>query len=377
MKKTIAMLLVLVMVCSLFASCGAEPEAPAEQVEKFKIGFAYLPDSDALSAEFHRALDYAAESFGCEMVYYDLTAYDIEAIQAAFENLVQQGCDGLIDCVGMSASTAEQMLEKGIYLSMPGGYSEEMYNVCNGSEYFAGFGMVTSEGASLNYELGYSVMKAFAEKGLKNVAYMGSPPGWEAGDELVRGYEEGIRDFGLNLVTSYLGYDTATGAADIIASYGAELDAIASNGQNDPLVAAVVNSGYDIKIGLSGSCTDQAALMESGVVVVAGTGNFTSVSMAFVQLYNAMSGGDVLFADTHMYDLPPYLLLTSATELEAYEKCCQGDIPGYSADELKRLTSTFNPDATVEEKEALYKEYCTSEYFNIKKIAERQGVAID
>jgi len=317
-----------------------------------------------------------AAEFNCEMVYYDIMSYDAEEMQGALENLAQQGCDGIIDSLGASVSTMQMLQEKGIYYVGLLSYTEELFDVCIGNQYFAGFGMDHVGDYSVNYDLGHAVMDELSKQGLSNVAYMGAPPGWDSGDELVRGFDEGIKDNGLNLVTSYLGYDTATGASDIVASFGSELDAIASNGENDPLVAAVINSGYDIKLAINGSCTDQAALMESGKIAVVGTGNFAMAAFAFIQLYNAMTGGDKLFEDVGTFTVPKMIIMTSADELRAYEYCCQGAIPGYSFEELKLLTSKFNPEASVAEKEALFKQYCSVDYYNIRSLAERFGYTI-
>ena len=113
MKKLFALLLALCMVLSL-AACASEPAAndpatnepgasepaasdPAASFDVesskewnkdaptgYKIGFAYLPPSDTLSTAFHKALDYSAQEFGCEMFYVEWTAFDGDAILGGY-----------------------------------------------------------------------------------------------------------------------------------------------------------------------------------------------------------------------------------------------------------------------------------------------------
>ena len=99
-KKWISTLLAVLMVVSL-AACSNTPNATdtddktdettsnavisaepilndkGEEVGGYKIGFFYLPESDGLSAQFHRALDYCAALTNCEIEYYDMMTFTV------------------------------------------------------------------------------------------------------------------------------------------------------------------------------------------------------------------------------------------------------------------------------------------------------------
>jgi len=390
MKKILALVFVFVIVLAS-AGCTKTPpavstdvvstevtstsETSVEKVVDCKIGFAYAPESDILSGQFHRALNFASKTVGCEMLYYDLAGWDTESIATAYETLVQQGATGIIDVMGMSSSTMAMLNEKGVYyVAGAGNYNDETAAIVKDSQYSVGFAIDSGE-TTINFDLGHGMMQKLAESGAKNVAYLGLPPGWAVSDEVTRGAEAGVKDYNLNLITTYLGYDFGTGTSDMIATYGEKIDGIAILGSaGDTVVAAIMASGYQDKIKLvTGDVpSDAKKLMDDGFLVGVASGNYAQVYFMFMQVYNAVSGGDRLFnTDKKFFPIPGFLMFTDSEELTLGDKYIFVDNLAFSADELKALTSTYNPGASVAEKEALFTTYTTPEFFNIQSIAER------
>ena len=317
LKKWLSMLLAVLMVVSL-AACANTPAATdtddtadettsdtvvsavpivndkGEEVGGYKIGFFYLPESDGLSAQFHRALEYCAALTNCEIEYYDMMTFTADEISTAVETLVSVGCDGVMMISGTSPALFEYMNEQGVYyVGLTRSYNEEVANVVDGSEYNCGW---LNEAGGVNFQMGYDLTEVLANKGCKNIAYLAQAPGSEIGDDRVRGIEAACEDFGINIVTSYRGADYAAGASDILATRGAELDGFVSNSNGDIGIAAINMAGYTDSIQYAQvdapSASDTENYFEMGNLAATTSGNNVYVVQMFMQLFNAISGAN-------------------------------------------------------------------------------------
>lgn len=396
-KKWLSMLLAVLMVVSL-AACANTPNAAdaddttdettsdavvsaepilndkGEEVGGYKIGFFYLPESDGLSAQFHRALDYCAALTNCEIEYYDMMTFTADEISTAVETLVSVGCDGVMMISGTSPALFEYMNEQGVYyVGLTRSYNEEVANVVDGSEYNCGW---LNEAGGVNFQMGYDLTEVLANKGCKNIAYLAQAPGSEIGDDRVRGIEAACEDFGINIVTSYRGADYAAGASDILATRGAELDGFVSNSNGDIGIAAINMAGYTDSIQYAQvdapSASDTENYFEMGNLAATTSGNNVYVVQMFMQLFNAISGADRLFNEgDRIIPMIPSFVVTDAQGWRDSNQYIGGDIPGLVPDEVLSLNSWYDPDTTVEEKEALMESYTDSEYWNLDSIVAR------
>ncbi len=397
MRKILCIVLALMMVLSL-AACGSKdgdegsggeddpgtntPELPSEtvtddegnEVGGYKIGFFYLPESDGLSAQFHRALDFCAQITNCEIEYYDMMTFSAEEVNTAVETLVSTGCDGIIMISGTAPSLYEYMNEQGVYYcGLTRSYTDEVAMVVDGSEYNCGF---LDESSGNNYELGYMVAESIIKQGATKIAYMAAATGSEIADERVRGFEAAAADNGAEIVTSYRGSDYATGAADILSTRGTEIDGLVADATGDAVIAAINSAGLSDSI-LYGqvnapSASDTSEYLDTGHLAATTGGNNTYVCQMFMQLFNAISGADRLFdTDPKLIPMIPSFVITNSQEWDDANTYVGGDVPGLIPEDILALNSWYTPDTTVEEKEELMTKYTTSEFWNLENIVPR------
>lgn len=363
------------------ATSLASGELSAEGLGGYKIGFFYFPTSDILSQQFHDTLDYCAELTNCEMEYYDMTAWDTEAISAAVETLVSNGCDGIFMILGSSPALYEYMEENDVhYVALTRSYNEEMAKATDGSEYNCGFvGDLGGENGG-NFKSGYDIAMVLADEGCKNIALIGGSEGETMNDERIMGMKAAAQETGMTVVAEYRGGDLATGYNDILASYGSELDGMASAGGGDNGIAAIQAAGYTGQIKLvqvDPPSGDTAEYLEAGMLTATYAGGSTYMIDAYMQLFNALSGADRLWnaEDPRLVPMFQGFIVRTKEEYELAEKYTAGDVPGgvLPNEILSFCSLTGGEEMTVEEREALVESYQSTDYWNIEDISARVG----
>ena len=92
MKKIIALILALVMLCSLVACGSKTTEEPAKEAAPFKAGFIFLHDENSTyDLNFLNATKEACEALGVEYVV-KVNIPESEACYDAAAELVDEGC---------------------------------------------------------------------------------------------------------------------------------------------------------------------------------------------------------------------------------------------------------------------------------------------
>lgn len=284
------------------ASQGTEVSAMVpEGIGGYKIGFWYSPDSDLLSKEFREALNYVADLTNCEMVYYDVNDWSVETVTAAVESLVSQGCDGIIMIYGSSPAIFQYLNDSEVYYcGYTRSYTDEVAQVTDGSEYCCGW---LNEGAEAgNVAYGYQIGVALANAGCKSIAVNSGPAGTEVHDDRVAGIEKAAAEYGMDIVSSYRGTETATGFSDILATYGNEIDGMAYTMGSDVGVAAIQAAGLSGKVKLAqcdnaGEATEK--YLANGLLTATSTGNNVHIIQFYMQIFNALSGADRLFTEVN------------------------------------------------------------------------------
>ena len=246
MKKLIALLLALVMICGLVA-CGAKSDAPAADAPAADAPAADAPAADApaadgklrvfMSAAYYTApygspLMKAVEDQGKEMGY-EVTIVDGECNAdkqlTQFKTAVADGYDALIYWPGDSASTppvVEYLNSTGLpWVVVNTVPLEELYDQCT---------IVASDEVQIGRELGKLVVKYYEEKGSEplNIAYIEGDSGSSYTIHLTQGINEVIADYpDIKILNEpmYCAFDPAqamTVMEDLITKYGNEIDLV-------------------------------------------------------------------------------------------------------------------------------------------------------
>ncbi|MCD7955356.1 MAG: substrate-binding domain-containing protein [Lachnospiraceae bacterium] len=378
-KRTMAMLLAAATAVSMSGlNVCAEESLSADGLGGYKIGFFYLSTADTLSQQFHNALDYCAELTNCEMEYYDMTAWDTEALSTAVETLVSNGCDGIIMVLGSSPSLYEYMESNGVYyVALTRSYTDELALVVDGSEYNCGFvGDLGGESGG-NYQSGYDITQVLADEGCTSIAIIGGSEGETMNDERVEGAKAAAEDNGMEVIAEYRGGDFLTGSADILGAYGTDIDGIVVTGGGENVMAAVQSAGLtgQIKVVAVDASGDTEAYFDAGMLTATYAGGSTYMINCYMQLFNALSGADRLYNDEDPRIVPMFqgFIVKSAEEYAAATTYTDGDYPGgLTPDEILSFCSlTGGEEMTVEEREAMVESYMSSDYWNITDIMAR------
>ena len=138
MRRFLSVLLVIAMMASLFAGCGAADapaadapaadapaadapaaDAPAADGDRIKIGVSIWSYTDALGQDVYNFLTHAAEALDCD-VEFAAHGFDTEETVASIENLTASGCDAIIVCNssdGVMPKLINTCDENGVYLA--------------------------------------------------------------------------------------------------------------------------------------------------------------------------------------------------------------------------------------------------------------------
>lgn len=356
------------------AATEASEKISAEGLGGYKIGFWYTPPTDPLSKGFRDTLDYCAKITNCEMVYYDMTAWDAGSQSAAVESLVSQGCDAIIMVVGSSPATFQYLNDNKVYyVGMTRSYTPEVAKVADTSEYCTGWmGDLGGVGGG-NYKTGYDLTKTLADAGCKNIAFFDASEGEKMADERAEGVNAAVKETGMTLVTSYRGNQWATGFSDVLATFGSKLDGIVyPGGSGDMAVAAIQTAGYlgKIKIAQGNSAGDDTRdYIDQGILTVTSVGGTSFMLQMYMQLFNALSGADKLFSTGNkLFPTMPALMVTNVADYDT-ALSIYTDMPvGMTANDILKLNSKAAPGMTVAEREELMKYYCSTDYLNVKTL---------
>ena len=130
MKKTLAMLLAIMMLCALMAGCGqsnqpaespaaseaaAENNGASEEAASFKVGFIVSDASSGFWKEVLDSFEKACDEAGVEMTYQIVT--DSAGMRSAYDSMVAQQCDIIVDGYAseeIAVAYAEEAVESGM-----------------------------------------------------------------------------------------------------------------------------------------------------------------------------------------------------------------------------------------------------------------------
>ncbi|MDO4572443.1 MAG: substrate-binding domain-containing protein [Clostridia bacterium] len=384
MKKLIALLLALVMALSL-AACAApaaDPAAPAAD-----DGAAAAPEADVpadlpaykvgvilydLSNLWAQNIMQGIESLGKELnvtFEYAIGGTDPEAPVTAVQNFGAAGCDGILTLhPGAVMSTLVEICEENemfIVSSNDPANASEDYASFSASPWFAG------EVWEDDYEVAYEIATDMIANGAQTFALTGFPEGLSAQmDKRLQGARAAVADGGAEIVTEGLSFNKAEAAENILSQYP-DIDVLFSSVETlSTAYQPIVNAGLADSIMMN--CYDPAEglleAMQDGVIDYAVDGTMADSMIAFVLLYNAMSGHKMTQDDGSAASIQmQYVIAKSAEEYETILAYVSGENPPYTLAELAPYITVLNADASF----SALRDYAGA--FSLEDVIARRG----
>ena len=353
MKKVIALVLALAMLCGLMVTAHAD--------DKIKIGVSIWSSTDTLGSEVKRLIDAAAEVLDVEVQWVD-QAHISEQVTASAETLAMADCDGMIICNSASAemgSVIKTCDENEMYVAQFFRVIDETanpdeYAQAKASKYYVGC-VHESE-----FDNGKTLVTILGNKGCRKIGL----EGWEPGDATFlgrwEGYKAGVEEWNaanpddqIELLEPQYGRtttDTGRQAAEAIIDANPDIDAlIVAGGGGDTLLGAI--AGIDAK-GLTGKIAvvstdflpDLDAKLESGAMAAESGGHYADPFFAFLMVYNAIKGNYATSEDGFYEMIFPYMFVDSPESYANYAAYFTGDQLPYTADEIKALAELSYDD---------------------------------
>ena len=353
MKKVIALVLALTMLCGLMVTAHAD--------DKIKIGVSIWSSTDTLGSEVKRLIDAAAEVLDVEVQWVD-QAHISEQVTASAETLAMADCDGMIICNSASAemgSVIKTCDENEMYVAQFFRVIDETanpdeYAQAKASKYYVGC-VHESE-----FDNGKTLVTILGNKGCRKIGL----EGWEPGDATFlgrwEGYKAGVEEWNaanpddqIELLEPQYGRtttDTGRQAAEAIIDANPDIDAlIVAGGGGDTLLGAI--AGIEA-LGLTGKIAvvstdflpDLDVKLQTGAMAAESGGHYADPFFAFLMVYNAIKGNYPVATDG-FYDMVfPYMFVASPEDYANYAKYFTGSELPYYNDEIVSLAGLSYDD---------------------------------
>ena len=353
MKKVIALVLALTMLCGLMVTAHAD--------DKIKIGVSIWSSTDTLGSEVKRLIDAAADVLDVEVQWVD-QAHISEQVTASAETLAMADCDGMIICNSASAemgSVIKTCDENEMYVAQFFRVIDETanpdeYAQAKASKYYVGC-VHESE-----FDNGKTLVTILGNKGCRKIGL----EGWEPGDATFlgrwEGYKAGVEawnaehaDDQIELLEPQYGRtttDTGRQAAEAIIDANPDIDAlIVAGGGGDTLLGAIAGieakgKTGTIKVVSTDFLPDLDAKLESGAMAAESGGHYADPFFAFLMVYNAIKGNYATSEDGFYEMIFPYMFVDSPESYANYAAYFTGDQLPYTADEIKALAELSYDD---------------------------------
>lgn len=348
MKKTLALILALVL--SLACFCGAVAE---EEMPHFKIGVLYYSLVDTLGTETVKLCQEFGNMFNCEMQFIQVVGTD-ENI-TGFENLCAAGCQAVISCyVDAGLPRILQIADEyGVYYGaisreIPSEEIQQTVEAMPQYKWWIG-GCKENE-----YEAGYNVVKTLADSyGCTKFALVGNAPGSSsAHDDRFAGFQDAMAELGLKPVTQGQG-STAEQQEYINNMLTMDIDAFAvTGGGMDKCIQPVAAAGKtgEVKIGTIDIGEGALEALENGSVNVLLGGHAIDAVYSLVNAYNHLTCDGAPYTDLAEGERANltlrYIVVDSKEVYEDYLKYVDGDVAPYTVEELKAVMPYYTEGAT-------------------------------
>ena len=391
MKKTIALLLVLMMAVGMLAGCSSDNgggstqnpggnDAPGGDTgvkldgswpeEKVKIGVVAFDTTDESFMSTMEYLEYLGESFNLQFI----VSESLESAEQEFafiDSCAASGCKGILAYYNIAGTESmKQATSQGMYYWGIEQYYSEMAD----DPYYVGSYTFSDpsnpSGNNGDYQAGYDLAMVMADSGLKHIAFCngGASFGVKMFIDRQQGFLDGIA--AAQAAGSTVRFDPAT---DIIegfpgeayfaaqaAFFSADYDGVCSAFDAFTWFQPILDSGKDIKVGCVGTVSDTYKTFVDNGTVIALIYECPELmySSAVSNILNAATGhteltrgadGKALLNPTQRW------LLTDTETFDAvYEKRVDNGEYYITPEELATVLGGINPDASVEDINTLF-----------------------
>ena len=379
MKKIIALLLALTMVCAL-AACGGDSgtqteAAPAETEKKggtsvdadgsvitnygdnseidfdgelpaFKVLVLYNTFTDKLGSQYKDSLEYIGEPLNIEFTFLETSSSGDEALSQIQAALVT-GYDG---CIGYASNEALAKLfqDAKVPYVCSGGMpsSQEAAETCASYEMYLGSVIVD------DYAAGYAMAEALYRDGCRNVMWNGLMRGYSGQhDQRGLGFADGVAAHD-DMTLIFENYDYAQWADGIAtaASTYPELDGVGCTSLMENIYNTVFTEGLVGVVQIAGIDISEStgAAFENGSLSYIAGGNYATEQICFAVLYNYMLDGTRVIADPAANLMLNNIDLNSMDEFNDYITYLDSAVPAYTAQEILEMTHYYDESFTAE-----------------------------
>ena len=344
------------------ASAAVSQFKPIDKV--YKIAWIGWGDADYMGGSITSYCKQLDEQLPeVEFVYSDVFLKGGDAVISTAESLCQSGVSAIIALMP-SAALMDVCEKYKVYL---GGAEmaitdKSLIAYLEKSKYWIG---MNPHGG--DEQEGYNCAKTLYDNGAKNFVLISANPGMPSPDLRFAGMQKFINENkDAKCLGVYQGDDKPKGLSNLISLYGEQIDAAlmtgVSQGGLEGCVNAVQSANLDIKLGCIDMSESSSECFDNGILQFEAGGNNIDPGSMVVPAMNALT--DNYKGPVYMY--PPFIECKNSEDYKNYMKFIEGDVPAFTADELRQFMRVYNPNATDED----YVKYIETE-FNLKSIMGR------
>ena len=353
MKKLVALILAAALCIGMLSTVAYAGEAE----QTYKVGVILYDTECQWAKDIMGSLRSIGEPLGVTFET-AIGGTDPETTIQDVQNFGAAGYDGIVNLhPGTVMSKLVEICEQyGMYIvtsNDPSSASTD-YADFSSNEYFAGEVWEDEE------EIAGEIIQSMVDNGASEFGLHGFPTGLSSQmDARLDGARAKLEELGISddMIHEGLSFDKA-GAADELISQYPNLDAIFSSVETVSTVyQPLINSGKsgEILLNCYDPNDDALAAFQDGTLSYATTGTSADSMIAFVLLYNAMTGNKMVQADGSAASINmKYLFCTSAEDFETAINNCSADHPAYTLDELQPF---IGADASYEDLAAFAEQF--------------------
>lgn len=359
MKKIIALLLALVLsVCGLALAeegedsttqavwGGQTGEVCGDENGEYTIGVIIHTTTDYLCSKLKAYTDYLGKNFGVKFSYYIIENFSDDTYLAGIENLCAQGVDGIIT-TNFSGTAVLQGLriceDNGVYMGVSWAYiDDEIKDQVFANDYFVGCAYES------DYQAGIDIIESLIDAGCTNIAPIGYAPGITCHDQRWLGMMDAFdKHPEIKKAGEYRGLQFTKAVEDYLAADetidGIAITLLGIEYCTEPIKAAGREGKVKIAfVDLSETCGDALA---SGNTVCAIGGQYVDIAFTFTMMYNALQGNPLEKVTVPVN----FITCKTAEQFENYANYLHADgVYAWTADELKNVIVSYNPDASAD-----------------------------
>lgn len=363
MKKLVALILAAAMCIGMLSSVAYAEEAQ----EGYKVGVILYDINCQWAKDIMGCLRSIGEPLGVTFEE-AIGGTDPEVTIQDVQNFGAAGYNGIINLHPgtIMSKLVDICAEYGMYMvtsNDPSSAAADFEQVA-ANEYFAG------EVWEDEKEIAGQIIQDMVDKGATEFGLHGFPYGLSSQmDARLDGARAKLTELGIpeESIHEGLSFDKAGAAEELISQYP-NLNAIFSSVETVSTVyQPLINSGKsgEILLNCYDPNDDALAAFQDGTLSYATTGTCADTMIAFILLYNAMSGNKMVQEDGSPASINmSYLFCTSAEDFETAINNCSADHPAYTLEELQPF---IGPDASYEDLKAF------AEQFSLEDILARHG----